>query len=218
MSSCQRVARPIVARSLRPDRVFLPFARPFSQGAARREQERPQSLSSSTTTNTPPVSEVPPPSSTAADTTKEAPKPQSKLDRDTAVGKWNEMRLVRRGTPPIGSRRRRAAIQTSQNVPFEQLPYQCFQEARMVLQEDRKEKLQHLSKEIAKVQRLEATPADQVPGGQAKKDMRLASLRKHVEELKVLADINDPIVKRRFEDGLGKPCSSSSNSPPPNTV
>ena len=83
----------------------------------------------------------------------------------------------------------------------------------MVLQEDRKEKLQALSKEIAKVQKLEATPADQVPGGQARKDMRLASLRKHIEDLKVLADINDPIVKRRFEDGLGKTRSPPSNAP-----
>lgn len=111
---------------------------------------------------------------------------------------------MRSGTPPIGSRRRRAALRTSQNIPFEQLPYQCFQEARKILQEDRQEKLQALAKEIAKIKRLEETPADQVSGGQRKKDMRLASLRKYVEELKVLADINDPIVKRRFEDGLGE--------------
>ena len=94
-------------------------------------------------------------------------------------------------------------MQTSENVPFELMPYQCFQEARRVLQEDRKEKLQALSLEIARVKRLEETPADQLPGGEVKKNMRLRSMKKWVEELKILVDINDPIVKRRFEDGLG---------------
>lgn len=108
------------------------------------------------------------------------------------------------GTPPVGSRRRRAAIRTSENVPFEQLPYQCFQEARKILQEDRQEKIQAIAKELTKIKRLEATPADQVPGGERKKNLRLASLRKYLEELKILADINDPMVKRKFEDGLGK--------------
>ena len=111
---------------------------------------------------------------------------------------------MRAGTPPVGSRRRRAALRSSENVPFEQLPYQCFQEARKVLQEDRQEKLEALAKELAKIKRLEETPADQVPGGQRKKDIRLKSMKKYVEELKILIDINDPLVKRRFEDGLGE--------------
>lgn len=89
-------------------------------------------------------------------------------------------------------------------MPFEQLPYQCFQEARKILQEDRQEKIQAIAKELTKIKRLEATPADQVPGGERKKNLRLASLRKYLEELKILADINDPMVKRKFEDGLGK--------------
>lgn len=111
---------------------------------------------------------------------------------------------MKQGLPPIGSRRRRAAIKTSQNIPFEHLPYQCFQDARAVLQADRQEKLQALQSTLASIKRLEGTPADQLPGGERKKTMRLASLRKHVEELKILADINDPNVKRRFEDGLGE--------------
>lgn len=37
----------------------------------------------------------------------------------------------------VGSRRRRQAIKSSGTVPFEQLPYQCFQEARKVMQQDR---------------------------------------------------------------------------------
>lgn len=125
------------------------------------------------------------------------------MDRETTTAHWAERKLVRMGTPPIGSRRRRAAIRTSENVPFEQLPYQCFQEARKILQEDRQEKIRALAKEVAKIKRLEETPADQVPGGERKKNLRLASLRKYLEELKILADVNDPVVKRKFEDGLG---------------
>ncbi|KAK8041131.1 PEBP-like protein [Apiospora phragmitis] len=196
MSTCQRVARPI-SRSMRQDRVVLSFTRTFSQSAARKEE------ATTTTTNTPPAAQVPPPSSTAADVTKEAPASQPKLTPDTATQYWEEIRLFKKGTPPVGSRRRRVAMQTSENVPFEQMPYQCFQEARRVLQEDRKEKLQALASEIAKVKRLEATPAAQYPGGEAKRNMRLESMNKWIEELKILVDINDPIVKRKFEDGLG---------------
>jgi len=126
------------------------------------------------------------------------------LDPNTTTAHWAERKLMRSGTPPVGSRRRRAALRTSENMPFEQLPYQCFQEARQILQEDRQEKLEALAKELAKIKRLEEMPADQVPGGQRKKDLRLKSLRKYVEELKILVDINDPVVKRRFEDGMGE--------------
>lgn len=126
------------------------------------------------------------------------------VDPNTTTAHWAERKLMRAGTPPVGSRRRRAALRTSPNVPFDQLPYQCFQEARKILQEDREEKLTALTKELAKIKRLEDTPADQIPGGQRKKDLRLTSLRKYVEELKILVDINDPVVKRRFEDGLGE--------------
>ncbi|KAH9901837.1 phosphatidylethanolamine-binding protein [Xylariomycetidae sp. FL2044] len=128
---------------------------------------------------------------------------QKLMDRETTTAQWAERKLMRMGQPPVGSRRRRAALRTSENVPFEQLPYQCFQEARKVLQEDRRRKLDAITRELAKIRRLEALPADQLGGGERKKEMRLRSLRKHVEELKILADINDPIVKRRFEDGQG---------------
>ena len=33
---------------------------------------------------------------------------------------------------------------------------------------------------------------------------RLTSMRKRLEELKILADINDPVIKKRFEDGEGE--------------
>ncbi|CAK7240672.1 MAG: mitochondrial 54S ribosomal protein YmL35 [Sporothrix thermara] len=150
-------------------------------------------------------------------------------DPSTATLPWAEKELMRRGTPPVGSRRRRAALQmtTAINraiagndsladrdggpVPFELMPYQCFQEARKVLQADRDEKLQQIAAEATKIRKLEevlaAAKADENSvtsrGGTAYLSKRLASLRKHVEQLKILADINDPLVKRRFEDGLG---------------
>ncbi|KAK6951913.1 hypothetical protein Daesc_006438 [Daldinia eschscholtzii] len=216
MSSCQRVARPLV-QSLRQERLFLQsasqFSRSFSRSAVRQDDE------GSTTTTTTNAAPTPPTGSTsAAERLEAASKPNAGanaaepgkvrmkerlMDRETTTAHWAERKLVRMGTPPVGSRRRRAAIRTSENVPFEQLPYQCFQEARKVLQEDRQEKIQAIAKELAKIKRLEETPADQVPGGEHKKNLRLASLRKWVEQLKILADVNDPIVKRRFEDGLG---------------
>ncbi|KAI0381818.1 hypothetical protein F5Y04DRAFT_60573 [Hypomontagnella monticulosa] len=210
MSSCQRVARPLV-QTLRQERLLQStshFSRSFSRSAARQDE------GSTTTTSTPPLTSSMTPKDKLEGTSKvnedakqaEAPKFRMKerlMDRETTTAHWAERKLVRMGTPPIGSRRRRAAIRTSENVPFEQLPYQCFQEARKILQEDRQEKIRAIAKEVAKIKRLEETPADQVPGGERKKNLRLASLRKYLKELKILADVNDPIVKRRFEDGLG---------------
>ncbi|TQN67055.1 54S ribosomal protein L35 [Colletotrichum shisoi] len=125
------------------------------------------------------------------------------LDPNTAVALWAEKDLWKAGTPPIGSRRRRYAIRTSANLPFEQLPYQAFQEARKVLAADRQEKLQAIIAEMQKIKRLEGVKGDNVRGGEKMRQRRLASMRQHVERLKILADINDPAVKRRFEDGLG---------------
>ena len=114
-----------------------------------------------------------------------------------------ERRLTRAGTPPIGSRRRRIALKDTGNVPFEQLPYQCFQEARKVLLADREEKLKQIETERARIARLREQDAE-VSGGERRKQNRLRSMSITLEKLKILADINDPAVKRRFEDGLGK--------------
>ena len=40
--------------------------------------------------------------------------------------------------------------------------------------------------------------------GEQFKQKQLVSLRSYLEYLKIQADINDPAVKRKFEDGLGK--------------
>ncbi|EER25073.1 hypothetical protein D8B26_007672 [Coccidioides posadasii str. Silveira] len=113
-----------------------------------------------------------------------------------------ERRLIRAGKFPIGSRRRRAALQGSLNIPFEQLPYQCFQEARKVLIEDRAEKLKQIEIERARLEKLRAVKPEDI-GGEALKQSRIKGTERYLEKLKILADINDPLIKRRFEDGLG---------------
>ncbi|KAL6249325.1 mitochondrial 54S ribosomal protein YmL35 [Rhinocladiella similis] len=114
-----------------------------------------------------------------------------------------ERKLMKAGNPPIGSRRRRAALAQSPGIPFDQLPYQCFQEARKILVEDRAEKLKKIETERARISRLETADPATFRGGEAYKQKRLKSMRAELEELKILADINDPNVKRRFEDGKG---------------
>jgi large subunit ribosomal protein L35 len=130
------------------------------------------------------------------------------LDPNRVENKKNERRLIRKeGVQPIGSRRRRAilrrsAMRNTTEVPFEQLPFQCFQEARKFLSEDRQEKLKQIEKQSSRLRNLIAQdPA--VSGGEAAKEARIRSIRNHLNELVILADINDPIVKKRFEDGQG---------------
>ena len=124
------------------------------------------------------------------------------VDLATVSSPRTERQLVRSRVFPIGSRRRRAALQSSRNIPFEQLPYQCFQEARKVLQEDRAEKLVAIAKER---ERIRAVEAEEITGEQEEwmRQNRLRSMRRHLEYLKIQADINDPLVKKKFEDGQG---------------
>ncbi|KAI9698742.1 MAG: hypothetical protein M1836_003852 [Candelina mexicana] len=124
------------------------------------------------------------------------------LDPSLVSTRAEERQLLRSGIKPIGSRRRRAALQGSTNIPFEQLPYQCFQEARKILQADREEKLRHIDVQRARIARLQAQE-NCISGGEAEKKRRLKSMQNHLAELKILADINDPVIKKRFEDGQG---------------
>jgi large subunit ribosomal protein L35 len=110
---------------------------------------------------------------------------------------------MKSGVFPIGSRRRRAALQNSDNIPFELLPYQSFQEARKILQKDREEKLVAIGRERLRIDNLAAKDPSTIKGGEALKQVRLAAMKKNLEKLKILADINDPLIKKRFEDGLG---------------
>lgn len=113
-----------------------------------------------------------------------------------------ERRLLRQGTTPIGSRRRRAALQAPDSIPFEQLPYQCFQEARKVLLADREEKLKEIETMQQRLARQESLSVEEAGGAKAKKS-RVTAMQLHLDHLKILADINDPLVKRKFEDKEG---------------
>ena len=93
------------------------------------------------------------------------------------------------------------------------------------MQQDRAAKIAQIVKETEKIKLLEARDASEFEGGEAAKQTRIKSLRNYVEELKILADINDPEVKRRFEDGRGaymtsayapSPRSHQANIFPPN--
>lgn len=125
------------------------------------------------------------------------------LDPNT-VSTYREERLLlhHKKMHPIGSRRRRAALQTNDSIPFEQMPYQCFQEARKVLAADREEKLAQIMQMRRRIEYYQNTPAEQ-QGGEVSKKGRLVRMQKHLEELKILADVNDPVIKKRFEDGMG---------------
>ncbi|KAF2180899.1 PEBP-like protein [Zopfia rhizophila CBS 207.26] len=134
------------------------------------------------------------------------PNPMDKwppLDPALVDNKRDERRLIRKeGIQPIGSRRRRAALRTSPQVPFEQLPYQCFQEARKFLLEDRQEKIKQIETQRLRLNNLLAQdPA--VSGGTEAKEARIRSMRNYLNELVIWADINDPLVKKKFEDGEG---------------
>jgi large subunit ribosomal protein L35 len=176
MTSCQKAARPLT-RCLQNTQPFYLSAR----------STRPFSSTS--------------PASAEVEEVKQKSPPVG-LDPETVVLPREERKLMRHGIMPVGSRRRRAAIKTSANIPFEQLPYQTFQEARKVLQADRAEKLELIAKERVRIANLVAQdPA--VSGGELNKKNRLDSMRRHLEWLKIQADINDPMVKKRFEDGQG---------------
>ncbi len=131
------------------------------------------------------------------------------------IKQGSEDELAQLLSPQLGSRRRRAALATTGNVPFEQMPYQCFQEARKILAQDREEKVAKIAAETAKIKRLELADASTFRSGESYKQKRLESYRDYVESLKILADINDPLVKRRFEDGQGASPVPENHPPAP---
>jgi len=179
MSACQKAARPLT-RCLQNSQVSCHSTRAI------------RTLSSS--------------SRTGNEVATETASYKVAFDPATTTTPKGERALMKAGITPIGSRRRRAAIRTSDNIPFEQLPYQCFQEARKVLQADREEKLKLIQTERLRISNLMAQDASTVSGGEIQKQRRLDSMRRHLEYLKIQADINDPMIKKRFEDGEGK-CS-----------
>lgn len=75
-----------------------------------------------------------------------------------------------------------------------------------MLKEDRDEKVAEINDLKAKIVKWSAQ--DVPPEREAMKEKRIKSWRDHIERLKVLADINDPLVKKKFEDGLGERTSN----------
>lgn len=73
-----------------------------------------------------------------------------------------------------------------------------------MLAQDRMEKLEELKETSVEIAKLEQRPANVYRAGEQFKQKKLESLQRHLEELKIQADINDPAVKRKFEDGLGE--------------
>lgn len=177
MSVCQKATRPL-KRCLRQSQSLFNGSRNFTSSAKNPEEASLQ-VDSSTATTT------------------------KTYDPSTTSTRKGVRELLKRGIQPIGSRRRRAALSSSPNIPFEQLPYQCFQEARKILQADREEKLQQIETERGRITRFQARDASEFKGGEQEKLTKLDTMQKQVERLKILADINDPLIKRRFEDGMG---------------
>ena len=128
---------------------------------------------------------------------------ERKLDPMTTTLRWAEKKLMKKGIYPIGSRRRRVAIRTSPNIPFEHLPYQCFQEALKILRKDRHDKMVKLVKMENRLKWRMGSNTSCFSGGEKEKQRRVKMLREYIDELVLLTDANDPEVKRRSEDGLG---------------
>lgn len=129
------------------------------------------------------------------------------LDPNTTTLIWAEKKLQKQGIEVVGSRRRRAAVRQTSDLPFEQLPYHAYQEARKLLAADRLQKLEEIKRAYQKLKTVEAQPAEIYRGGIAHKNKKLYSLRKQLWWLKIQADINDPDVRRKWEDGHGMPKS-----------
>lgn len=184
--------RPPLARWIqctRHKRIHLPLRTFTTTAPSRLETEQQQPPSE------PAAAPPPPPVPTDTQSKKRDPYTVS-----TPAGE--RQLLLNQRLVPIGSRRRRAAIASTSQIPFSQLPYQCFQEARSLLQDDRQEKLEAVRVQRERLERLRMK--DVAPQDQWQKDNRMRDMRKKLEELKILVDINDPVVKRRFEDGKGK--------------
>jgi hypothetical protein len=125
------------------------------------------------------------------------------LDPENIAAGGPEQKLDTQDIRSISSRRRRAAIESSPGHSFEQLPYQCFQEARLILAENRAEIVKKVDKQRERIARLvKQDPA--LCGGERVKRDSLRGMQRALDKLKIQADIHDPRVKMTFEDGLGR--------------
>lgn len=211
MSAAQQLARPLV-RSLRNAAATTPTC-PHRALVIRQLSSTPSRSDEPSLTTGASEAASAEAQKQAADAVVLGKKPL--ISDTTTIKKGSEEDLAKLLDPRLGSLRRRAALATTGDIPFEQLPYQAFQEARKLLAKDREEKVAKIMAELEKIKRLEATDPSIFRTGEKYKQKRLRSMRNYVERLKILADINDPMVKRRFEDGMGASDISGSASPFP---
>lgn len=219
MSRCQQVARPLVL-CLRPACSVQSSAASIPKATARLFSNSPSRCDVEPTTTSSPVdaqatqdllstkfpASAPPVGPEGASTADQRAALKAQwLDPNTTTLLWAERKLQKQGINPIGSRRRRAAVRQTQGLPFEQLPYHAYQEARKLLAADRLKKLEEIKRAYQRLKTVEAQPAETYRSGTAHKNKMLYSLRKQLWYLKIQADINDPAVRMKWEDGLGKP-------------
>jgi len=124
------------------------------------------------------------------------------IDPNTVFTPKEEKELASQGKSPIGSRRRRAALATSPGIPFDQLPYQCFQEALKIISEQRAETVKKLEYEVEKIERMQKL-VDEEGLHTTQRQAKIRDMTKHVNDLLIQADEHDPRIKMTFEDGLG---------------
>lgn len=62
--------------------------------------------------------------------------------------------------------------------------------------------MEDIDAERQKIARLKAASVE--PHNEQRHQHRINSMERYLEQLKIHADINDPMVKRRFEDGKGE--------------
>jgi large subunit ribosomal protein L35 len=116
------------------------------------------------------------------------------IDPNTVFTAKGEKELASLGKTPIGSRRRRAALASSPGIPFEQLPYQCFQEALKIVAEERAETVKKLEHELEKIGRMQKL-VDEGGPNTAKRQAKIRDMTKYVNDLTIQADIHDPRIK-----------------------
>ena len=113
-----------------------------------------------------------------------------------------EKSLLKSGISPIGSRRRRAALQNSQISRLNSYRTNVSRKpGRFCLLTGRRSWKELRGKE--RIAKLRKAPAEEA-GGERPKQSRLKTFENDLERLKILADVNDPLVKKGFEDGQGK--------------
>ncbi|KAF8477133.1 phosphatidylethanolamine-binding protein [Kalaharituber pfeilii] len=79
---------------------------------------------------------------------------------------------------------------------IESMPFQAYQLALQVIREDRQEKLKQIE-----LTRQRLATARKAPGA-TEKSRTVLSLKRHLEKLRILADINNPRVKYNFDNGI----------------